>query len=73
MKGNVFVLVYFYGNPLFAHHGGTSLYDMSKEVTLEATVTEFYGRIPRGDRFRTPKMTRQSEDWDPGSQLATVW
>jgi len=31
--------------PLFAPHGGTSLYDMSKEVTLEATVTELYGRI----------------------------
>ena len=27
--------------PLFAHHGGTSLYDVKKEVTAEATVTDF--------------------------------
>ena len=32
--------------PLLAHHGGTSLYDMSKEVTLEATVTEFVWTNP---------------------------
>ena len=27
--------------PVFAHHGGTSLYDVKKEVTAEATVTDF--------------------------------
>jgi hypothetical protein len=27
--------------PLLAHHGGTSLYDVKKEVTAEATVTDF--------------------------------
>jgi Family of unknown function (DUF6152) len=32
--------------PLFAHHGGASLYDMSKEVTVEATVTEFLWTNP---------------------------
>ena len=47
MKGNVFALgVLLTAIPLFAHHGGTSLYDMSKEVTLEATVTEFIWTNP---------------------------
>jgi hypothetical protein len=32
--------------PLFAHHGGTSLYDMSKEITLEATVTDYLWTNP---------------------------
>jgi hypothetical protein len=32
--------------PLFAHHGGSSLYDMSKELTVEATVTEFLWTNP---------------------------
>jgi len=42
MKGKMLALgVLLLPVPLFAHHGGTSLYDMSKEVTLEATVTEF--------------------------------
>lgn len=27
--------------PLFAHHGGTSLYDTSKQLTVSGTVTEF--------------------------------
>jgi len=27
--------------PVFAHYGGTSLYDVKKEVTAEATVTDF--------------------------------
>lgn len=27
--------------PLLAHHGGGSLYDMSKQVTVSATVTDF--------------------------------
>jgi hypothetical protein len=27
--------------PVFAHHGGASLYDMSKQVTVNGTVTEF--------------------------------
>lgn len=32
--------------PLWAHHGGTSLYDTSKELTAEATVTEFQWTNP---------------------------
>lgn len=37
--------------PLFAprvlaHHGGASLYDMSKEVTVDATVTEYQWTNP---------------------------
>ena len=30
----------------FAHHGGGSLYDMSKELTVQATVTEFVWTNP---------------------------
>jgi Family of unknown function (DUF6152) len=32
--------------PLFAHHGGGSLYDMSKEITVQATVTDFVWTNP---------------------------
>lgn len=32
--------------PLFAHHGGSSLYDMSKKVTVNGTVTEFLWTNP---------------------------
>jgi hypothetical protein len=32
--------------PLFAHHGGTSLYDTSKELAQEATVSEFQWTNP---------------------------
>jgi hypothetical protein len=32
--------------PLFAHHGGTSLYDISKQITVDATVTEFVWTNP---------------------------
>ena len=32
--------------PVFAHHGGTSLYDMSKVVTTQATVTDFQWTNP---------------------------
>ena len=38
--------VAFTSAPLFAHHGGTSLYDMSKEVTVNGTVTEFLWTNP---------------------------
>jgi hypothetical protein len=31
---------------LLAHHGGASLYDMSKEVTVDATVTEYQWTNP---------------------------
>lgn len=42
MKGKALVLgVLLAAVPLFAHHGGASLYDMSKELTVDATVTEF--------------------------------
>jgi hypothetical protein len=34
------------GVPVFAHHGGTSLYDMSKVVTAQATVTDFQWTNP---------------------------
>ena len=38
--------------PLFAHHGGTSLYDISKQITVDATVTEYrMDESSRGDRF----------------------
>jgi hypothetical protein len=47
MKGKVLALgVLLTAFPLFAHHGGISLYDMSKEVTLEATVTEYVWTNP---------------------------
>jgi|SRR5689334_7803340 uncharacterized protein DUF6152 len=32
--------------PLFAHHGGGSLYDLSKQVTANATVTDFQWTNP---------------------------
>jgi Family of unknown function (DUF6152) len=32
--------------PLFAHHGGTSLYDISKQLTVNATVTDFVWTNP---------------------------
>jgi hypothetical protein len=32
--------------PVFAHHGGSSLYDMSKMTTVKATVTEFVWSNP---------------------------
>ena len=47
MKGKLLALgVLLTAIPLFAHHGGASLYDMSKEVTVEATVTEFLWTNP---------------------------
>src|SRR6266702_2048141 len=47
MKAKVLALgVLLMAVPLFAHHGGASLYDMSKEVTVEATVTEFQWTNP---------------------------
>src|SRR5690348_15284744 len=32
--------------PLFGHHGGGSLYDLSKQVTAQATVTDFQWTNP---------------------------
>jgi|SRR5438067_5981563 len=32
--------------PSFAHHGGSSLYDLSKVMTVQATVTEFLWTNP---------------------------
>ena len=47
MKGKALVLgVLLAAIPLFAHHGGTSLYDVSKQITLDATVTEFVWTNP---------------------------
>jgi len=47
MKGKVIALgVLLLAVPLLAHHGGTSLYDTSKEITADATVTEFQWTNP---------------------------
>jgi hypothetical protein len=47
MKGKALALgVLLTAIPLFAHHGGASLYDMSKEITVEAIVTEFVWTNP---------------------------
>jgi hypothetical protein len=47
MKGKVLALgVLLTAIPLFAHHGGTSLYDVSKQITVDATVTEFVWTNP---------------------------
>jgi hypothetical protein len=47
MKGKVLALgVLLTAVPLFAHHGGASLYDMSKALTVQATVTEFVWTNP---------------------------
>ena len=47
MKGKVIALgVLLVAIPSFGHHGGTSLYDTSKELTAEATVTEFQWTNP---------------------------
>lgn len=47
MKGKVVALgVLLMAIPLFAHHGGTSLYDTSKQITADATVTEFQWTNP---------------------------
>lgn len=47
MKGKLLVLgVLLSAIPLSAHHGGTSLYDVSKQITVDATVTEFVWTNP---------------------------
>src|ERR1700687_4533304 len=47
MKGKVLARgVLLTALPLFAHHGGTSLYDISKQITVDATVTEFVWTNP---------------------------
>jgi len=47
MKGKALALgVLLTALPLFAHHGGTSLYDISKQITVNATVTEFVWTNP---------------------------
>ena len=47
MKGKVLALgVLLTAIPLFAHHGGTSLYDVSKQITVDATVTEYVWTNP---------------------------
>jgi hypothetical protein len=42
----VVLAVFLTAIPLFAHHGGTSLYDISKQLTLNATVTDFVWTNP---------------------------
>jgi hypothetical protein len=47
MRGKVIVLgALLLAVPSFAHHGGTTLYDTSKEITEEATVSEFQWSNP---------------------------
>ena len=47
MKAKVLALgVLLMAVPLFAHHGGTSLYDVSKQITVDATVTEYVWTNP---------------------------
>jgi hypothetical protein len=47
MRGKVIALgTLLLAVPLFAHHGGTSLYDTSKDLTAEATVSEFQWTNP---------------------------
>jgi hypothetical protein len=47
MKGKLLVLgMLLTAFPLFAHHGGTSLYDISKQITVDATITEFVWTNP---------------------------
>jgi len=42
MKSKLLILVMLLSAiPLFAHHGGTSLYDITKQITVDATVTEY--------------------------------
>lgn len=42
----LFVAAVFVSTALFAHHGAASLYDMSKETTIKATVTEYVWTNP---------------------------
>jgi len=61
MKGKLLVLgVLLSAIPLFAHHGGTSLYDVSKQITVDATVTEFVWTNPHVEIGWTPKMTKET-------------
>ena len=47
MKGKLLAVgVLLIATPLLAHHGGASLYDMSKELTVDATVTEYQWTNP---------------------------
>jgi hypothetical protein len=44
--GALLTAVPFTAISLFAHHGGTSLYDISKQITVSATVTDFVWTNP---------------------------
>ena len=39
-------LLLLFSIPVFAHHGGSSLYDMGKSTTVKATVTDFVWANP---------------------------
>ena len=39
-------LLLLFSIPVFAHHGGSSLYDMGKSATVKATVTDFVWANP---------------------------
>lgn len=47
--GLVVSLLFLISIPVFAHHGGSSLYDMSKVTTVKATVTEFVWSNPHSE------------------------
>ena len=57
MKSKLLILVMLLSAiPLFAHHGGTSLYDITKQITVDATVTDgTHGQILTWRSVWTPK------------------
>ena len=52
MRGSLLCVVagaiaaFLVSNPALAHHGAASIYDMSKETTIKATVTEYVWTNP---------------------------
>jgi uncharacterized protein DUF6152 len=44
--GALLLAIPFAPRPLLAHHGGSSLYDLSKVMTVQATVTDFLWTNP---------------------------
>ena len=52
MRGNLLcvvagaILAFLVSTPALAHHGAASIYDMSKETTIKATVTEYVWTNP---------------------------
>jgi hypothetical protein len=66
LKTQFFVLgVLLAAVPIFAHHGGTSLYDISKQVTVSATVTDFV--------WTNPHVEIEMDAKDDSGKAATHW